>query len=172
MDTAAYIEIPAYGYTYTFAGVLSIEHELNLKISTDSESGTGTDYVNGARVQPNKVTLKVTESDVGHARGRATQMIQALERIRSNRTLCNVVTAGFTYTEMLLAEIHITEDETSQSGWTGTLGFVQYMPPAATEKSDDQSSNAVNTGNAGAGKTIEGASPLIQALLRAGVTVA
>ena len=169
MESTAYIEIPAYGFTYTFGGVLSVDHELSLKISTDSDSASGTDYVNGARNQPDKVTLKVMESDVGHAHGRAAQMIQALESVKSSRSLCNVITAGITYTDMLLSELHITEDETSQSGWTGTLTFTQYIPPAAKEKEEDNSSVPTNTGSAGPVQTVQGASPLMQMLLRAGI---
>ena len=169
METAAYIEIPAYGFTYTFGGVLSVEHELTLKINTDSESESGTDYVNGARNQPNKVTLKIMETDVGHSKGRAASMVQALESVKRARALCNVVTEGITYTDMLLAELHITEDETSQSGWSGVLTFVQYVPPAAKAKEEDNSSVAVNTGDAGTVQTVQGASPLMQMMLRAGI---
>ena len=52
MASSVMVRIPSYGYTYSFSGVLSVRHEFSLKIQTDSESASGTDYVNGARNQP------------------------------------------------------------------------------------------------------------------------
>ena len=49
---------------FVFDGVVSIAHALTLKVSTDSDSSTGADYVNGARNEPDVVTLSVAASDV------------------------------------------------------------------------------------------------------------
>ena len=92
MPSSVQIQIPSYGFTYTFSGVISIQHAFSLKIQTESESATGTDYVNGARNQPDKVILTVLESDVGHLSGWADRMLQAMESLKRTRTLCNVVT--------------------------------------------------------------------------------
>ena len=92
MPSSVLIQIPSYNYTYTFSGVLSISHRMTLKTDSDAESASGIDYVNAARNAPNKVTLKVIESDVGHAAGWANRMLQALESLKRSRTLCNVVT--------------------------------------------------------------------------------
>ena len=71
MPSSVSVRIPSYGYTYTFSGVLSVQHAFSLKIQTNSESATGSDYVNGARNQPDRVVLSVIETDVGHAAGRS-----------------------------------------------------------------------------------------------------
>ena len=75
MASSVVVQVPSYGYTYSFSGVISVQHEFTLKIQTDAESETGTDYVNGARNQPDKVTLTVRESDVGHAAGWSDRML-------------------------------------------------------------------------------------------------
>ncbi len=170
MSNCVEIRVPSYGYTYTFSGVLSIKHELTLKIRTDSESATGTDYVNGARNQPDKVILSVMETDVGHISGWADRMLQAMEALQRTRTLRNVVTAARTYSAMLLSGFEATYDETSQSGWQGTLTFTQYIPPAEPEKTDDNASTATHTGTVGTVQTVT-SSPLAQMLARAGIAL-
>ena len=169
MSNCVEIQVPSYGYTYTFSGVLSIKHELTLKIRTDSESATGTDYVNGARNQPDKVVLAVMETDVGHISGWADRMLQAMEALKRTRTLCNVVTPAKTYPAMLLSEFIATLDESSQSGWKGTLTFLQYVPPAEPEKTEDNASTPVHTGSTGTVQTVSGTS-LKNLLERAGVS--
>ena len=170
MASSVSIRIPSYGYTYTFSGVLSIQHSFTLKIQTDSESASGTDYVNGARNQPDKVVLTVAESDVGHLSGWSDRMLQAMESVKRNRVLCEIVTSAKTYSAMLLSEFTATVDETSQSGWQGTLTFVQYVPPAVPEKTNDNASTPTNTGSAGLVKTVIGSSVLKQMLERAGIS--
>ena len=174
MPSSVQIQIPSYGFIYTFSGVLSVQHAFSLKIQTESESATGTDYVNGARNQPDRVILTVLESDVGHLSGWADRMLQAMESLKRTRTLCNVVTSAKTYSAMLLSEFTATVDETSQSGWQGVLTFVQYVPPAVPEKTNDNSSAATHTGSAGPVQTVSGtgtSSPLRQMLQRAGVDI-
>ncbi len=174
MPSSVQIQIPSYGFTYTFSGVISVQHAFSLKIQTESESATGTDYINGARNQPDKVILSVLESDVGHLSGWADRMLQAMESLKRTRTLCNVVTSAKTYSAMLLSEFTATVDETSQSGWQGVLTFVQYVPPAVPEKTNDNASTATHTGSAGPVQTVSGtgtSSPLRQMLQRAGVDI-
>ena len=158
MPSSAYISIPAYGYTYSFSGVLSIKHSVSLKIQTDAESDSGTDYVNGARNQPDKVTLTVLESDVGKPAGWSARMLQALESVKRNRALCTVVTPAFTYSSMLLSDFTATEDEKTQSGWKGTLTFTQYRSPAGQTKTADNSSAVTHTGSAAPARAVEGTS--------------
>ena len=81
MASSVSIYLPDYGYTYRFSGVLSVKHEMSLNIQKDGESLYHTDYVNGARNEPNKVILEVLESDIGHAAGWTTRMMQAMEKI-------------------------------------------------------------------------------------------
>jgi len=180
MPSSVVVQVPSYGYTYSFSGVISVQHEFTLKIQTDSESETGTDYVNGARNQPDKVTLTVRESDVGHAAGWSDRMLQALESIKRKRLLCNVVTSAKTYSGMLLMEFSATIDEESQSGWEGTLAFMKCEKPGGEAgKMYDNSSAAVHVGSAGPVQAVSNApgapgsagtsSPLNQLLARAGV---
>ena len=175
MPSSVTVQVPAYGYTYTFSGVLSVQHEFSLKIKTESESDTGTDYINGARNQPDKVTLTVLESDVGHQAGWADRMLQAMESLKRSRTLCAVVTSAKTYSSMLLSEFTATVDETSQSGWQGTLTFTKCVSPSQAEKTNDNASKATHTGSAGPVQTVSSAggtsSPLGQMLQRAGVNL-
>ena len=167
MPSSVKILVPSYGFTYTFCGVLSVKHELSLKIRTDQESAYGTDYVNGARNQPDRVILTVLESDVGHPAGRADRMLQALENLKRTRTLCTVVTSARTYAGMLLSEISAAADETSCSGWQGTLAFTQ-AEASGDAKTNDNASAAVNTGPAAPARTLS-ETQLRQLLLRAGI---
>jgi len=168
MTSSVSVQLPSYGYVYTFSGVISIQHEFSLKIQTESESASGSDYVNGARNKPDKIILSIIETDVDHVIGWSDQMLQAMEAIKRTRTLCNVITPAKMYSAMLLSEFVATVDETSQSGWKGTLTFVQYVPPAVQEKTADNASTAVHTGSTGTVQTVSGTS--LQNLLdRAGV---
>ena len=158
MASSVSVRVPSYGYTYTFSGVISVKHELSLKLQTDSDSSSGTDYINGARNQANQIILSVIESDVGHAAGWSSRILQAMESIKRNRVLCEVHTSAFIYTGMLLSGIEATEDETSQSGWQGTLSFTQYVPVSSASsetKTNDNSSTATHTGVNGSTITIE-----------------
>ena len=169
MPSSIQIQVPSYGYIYTFSGVVSVQHEFSLKIQTEAESSSGSDYVNGARNKPDKIILSVVETDVGHISGWSDRMLQAMEAIKRTRTLCNVITPAKTYSAMLLSEFVATVDESSQSGWQGTLTFVQYVPPAVQEKTDDNASTAVHTGSTGTVQTVSGTS-LQNLLARAGVS--
>ena len=177
MPSSAFVRVPSYGYTYTFSGVLSVAHHFSLKVDSSPESGTGLDYVNAARNAPDRVTLKVLESDVGHAAGWSARILQAMESLKRNRILCEVSTPNRTYASMLLTEISVSEDRTRQSGWTGSFTFTQFAPApavyassvsAASAKADDRSSSAAHTGNSGPGETLSNAETR-RLLSRAGI---
>ena len=168
MTSSVRVRLPSLGYTYTFTGVLSVKHEYSLKLQTDSDSADGSDYINGARNQPDRVILSVAESDVMHSAGWSDRMLQALESVKRNRILCTVVTSALTYTGMLLSGLSVTEDEKNQSGWQGTLTFTQYRTTAAVKKTNDNSSAITHTGSAGTARTVSG-TELAQMLARAGV---
>ena len=61
MASSVTVYLPSHGYTYTFSGVIPVQHEFSLKLQTDSESVSGSDYINGARNRPDKVVLSVVE---------------------------------------------------------------------------------------------------------------
>ena len=170
MTSSVQVRLPSYGYTYTFTGVLSIKHEYSLKLQTDSDSAAGSDYINGARNQANKITLSVIESDVGHPAGWSSRILQAMESIKRTRTLCEVVTSALTYTGMLLSGLSVTEDEKNQYGWQGTLTFAQYKPTAAVKKTNDNSSAVTHTGSSGQAQAVTG-DVLKQMLQRAGIAI-
>ena len=149
MPSSIQIQIPAYGYTYTFSGVLSIQHHFSLKLQTKQEAESGSDFINGARNQPDKLILNVIESDVGHLPGWSDRMIQAMESVKRMRTLCTVVTPAKTYVNMLLSEFTATVNEESQSGWRGSLTFIQATTITETKKTNDNSSTATHTGSTG-----------------------
>ena len=158
--------------------MISVQHSLSLKIQTGSESSSGTDYVNGARNQPDKVTLTVVESDVGHMKGWADRMLQAMESVKRTRTLCSVVTSARTYTNMLLSDLTVTVDENSPSGWKGTLTFTQYVRSSSSAKTSNNSSTTTHTGSTATVRTVSSqsgssgtSSPLQQMLERAGVSL-
>ena len=149
MSSSVQVYLPSFGYTYTFTGVLSVKHEISLKLQTDSSSASGADYINGARNQPDRVILSVVETDIGHAAGWANRMLQAMESIKRNRYLCTVVTSALTYPGMLLSGLSVTEDERNQFGWQGTLTFTQYNTAVKAMKTNDNSSAATHIGSSG-----------------------
>ena len=178
MPSSVRIYVPSTKCTYTFSGIISVQHESTLKIQTDSESDIGTDYVNGARNQPDKVTLTVIESDVGHQSGWSDRMLQVMESLKRNRTLVNVITPAKTYSEVLLSEFTATIDEESQSGWQGTLVFTKCDTPGQAGKKFDNASVTVHVGAVGPVQVVTNtpsgngtSSPLSQMLERSGVSL-
>ena len=152
-----------------FTGVTAIEHSLSLTLN--STAAQGADLVNGARNQPDRVTLTVIETDAEHSPGWSARMLAAMAGLKRKRMLCGVVTSMGSYTDMLLTEITATQDEENQDGWSGSLSFMEYIPVteenAADAKANDNSSVRKNTGSTGT-KKVTG-STLLQMLERAGV---
>ena len=89
-------------YAYHFTGVTAIEHNLTLNLEKDFSQGT--DIVNGARNQPNQVSLSVVETDVEHGTGWSARMLEEMGAIKKKRSLCRVVTTMAVYENMLLTE--------------------------------------------------------------------
>ena len=169
--STAYVTCTTGGKTsrYYFTGVTSIEH--NLSLNLESTSSQGTDMVNGARNKPNQITLSVMETDAAHKAGWSARMLEDMNALKRNRTLCKVVTSMGTYPQMLLTEISAKQDEENQDGWSGTLTFVEYIPAgngsSGAKKTSNNSSTRKNTGSAGSRKVAD--SPFLQLLQRAGV---
>ena len=157
-SSTAYIVVKPYDLTYHFTGVTEVVHNLSLKIAEKTDTTESDGCVNGAKKLPDKVTLSVIESDAGHASGWAARMLQVLSDIRSQRLICRVVTEYRTYENMLLSSVSATQDELSQSGWSGELVFTEYVPvlTSGNEKTEDNSSSAKNTGSAAPAKTVTG----------------
>ncbi len=168
--SSAYITCKAGGVktTWHFTGVTAIEH--NLSLSIESTSSRGSDIVNGARNQADRITLAVVETDAEHGPGWAARMLEAMASLKKNRYLCRVVTSMGSYSGMLLSEIRATQDGENQDGWSGTLVFTEYMKTSSGTdgKAADNSSTRCNTGSAGSVTVLDGDS-LVRVLQRAGV---
>ena len=176
-QSSAYIVCQQYGFTYHFAGVVSIEHNLALNIDNDSDQGG--DIINGARNLPDQVSLRVIETDAAHSPGWSAQMLAAMASLKRNRYLCRVVTSMGTYSDMLLTEITATQDEENAYGWSGEIVFMKYIPQVRSEDDEDydscsaprvnnNSSTRRNTGSAGGGITVTGTA-FQQLLQRSGI---
>ena len=151
-SSSAYVTCTAGGKTtaWHFTGVTAIEHHLTLNLNR--EASRGADIVNGARNQPDRVTLSVIETDAAGGAGRSARMLEAMKTLKKKRTLCRVVTSMGSYKRMLLTEITAAQDEENQCGWKGTLVFEEYVPAAedtASGKTNTNSSTRKNTGSAG-----------------------
>jgi len=157
--SSAYITVKDYNQTYHFTGVMSVTHSLSLKVFEKADATELGSFVNGAKNQPDKVTLSVLETDAAHsAAGWATRMLDVLESVKRNRLLCRVVTPHHTYDDMLLTGISVTQDEEHPDGWAGDLTFTEYIPMAilGETKTDDNASTPTNTGSTAPAKKDSG----------------
>ncbi len=158
-SSSAYITVKDYNQTYHFTGVLSVTHALSLKIFETSDTTELGSYVNGAKNQPDKVTLSVLETDAAHsAAGWSARMLDILHAVKRDRLLCRVVTPHHTYDDVLLSALTVTQDEEHPDGWTGNITFTEYIPVIALSetKTNDNSSTPKNTGSAAPPKTVSG----------------
>ena len=169
--SSAYITVKDYNQTCHFTGVLSVSHSLSLKVFETSDTTELGSYVNGAKNQPDKVTLSVLETDAAHsAAGWAARMLDVLESVKRNRLLCRVVTPHHTYEDMLLSSVSVTQDEEHPDGWAGDITFTEYIPVVALQdaKTDDNASTAKNTGSAAPPGTVSGLAAAMAAAASAG----
>ena len=171
-QSSAYIVVKDYNLTYHFTGVISVTHCLSLKISEKTDTTEQTAFVNGAKNQPDKVTLNVVETDAAHsAAGLASRMLDILESVKRNRLLCRVVTPHHTYDSMLLTSVSVTQDEEHPDGWSGEITFTEYIPAAlpSETKTNDNASAPRNTGSAAPPKTVSGTASDISGAIAAGI---
>ena len=160
-----------FGCEYHFTGVISVTHSLSLKVFETADTTELGSYVNGAKNQPDKVTLSVIETDAAHSTaGCASRMLDLLSAVKRDRLLCRVVTPHHTYDDMLLSGISVTQDEEHPDGWSGDITFTEYIPLVALSdaKTDDNSSAAKNTGSAAPAKTVSGMADALAAGVVAG----
>ena len=151
--SAAYVTARVNGAScaWHFTGVTAIEHSLLLTLG--STASREAELINGARNQPDRVTLTVVETDAEHMPGWSAHMLAAMASLKSRRVLCGVVTSMGTYTGMLLTEITAMQDEENQCGWSGSLSFTQYVPAegenTGSVTTNDNSSAREHTGFTG-----------------------
>ena len=153
-QSSTWLRLIATGSEIHFSAVTQLRHSLSLKVATDTDSSEATDYLNGARKQPAKLTLSLMETDAGHPKGWAARIAQNLEACRASRALLQVFTPIRTYNNMLLSDLVILQEEGSPDSWTGTATFTEADEAiAATAKVNDNSSAVTDTGAAPA-KTV------------------
>ena len=150
-QSSAYIVVKEQGTALHFTGVMEIVHHLSLKIFDKADVTEVASFVNGAKNDPDRVTLSVVETDAAHsAQGWAARMMDILYSVKRNRMLCRVITPQKTYEDMLLSEINATHNAENPDGWSGEISFTEYIPMAilGESKEDDNASTPKNTGSA------------------------
>ena len=158
-QSSTWLRLIATGSEIHFSAVTQLRHSLSLKVATDTDSSEATDYLNGARKQPAKLTLSLMETDAGHPKGWAARIAQNLEACRASQALLQVFTPIRTYNNMLLSDLVILQEEGSPDSWTGTATFTEADEAiAATAKPNDNSSSVTDTGAAPAKTVSSGAS--------------
>lgn len=167
--STAYILLKNLGFRYSFDGVTSIAHALNLKLATDSDSEEDGDYINHAKNEPDVLTLSVVASDANAAViGWSRQTLASLCQIKEKRFLCKVVTSLRTYDDMLLTALAVQQDDTCPDGWTGTLTFTCAGRPqaAAAAAPESYSSAPVSSGSSAAKSVGKQGGSVLQTILR------
>ena len=81
-SSAAYIVVRDTGTAYHFTGVTEITHSLSLKIFEKADTMELESFVNGAKNQPDRVTLSVVETDAMHPAGWAARMLEILYAVK------------------------------------------------------------------------------------------
>ncbi len=150
-QSSAHVPVKETAVSYHFTGITEIHHHLSLKIFDKADVTEVASFVNGAKNEPDRVTLSVIETDAAHsADGWAARMLDILYSVKRNRMLCRVITPQKTYEDMLLSEISATHNVESPDGWSGDISFMEYIPMAVLgeSKEDDNASTPKNTGSA------------------------
>lgn len=144
----AYVYDPARQKTISFDGITEISHSLSLKVETDADNAKGADYINNARHEPDHVTLSVIMSesrDTSLGSNRVRDTLSDLITLKESRSLCQVITDLRTYTGMLLTDITVTRDDTTPSGWSGTLSFQEATASTAATSASTKTNNNTST---------------------------
>ena len=158
--SGAYIIIKGQGTSLHFTGVTEIAHQIRLKIFDKADITETASFVNGAKNEPDRVTLSVIETDAAHeAAGWSARMLEILYTVKRDRMLCEVITPQKAYSDMLLSEISAVHNAEIPDGWSGELTFTEYIPLAVLgeAKADDNASTPRNTGSAAPPEKLEAA---------------
>lgn len=144
----AYVYDPTRQKTISFDGITEISHSLSLKVETDADNAKDADYINNARHEPDHVTLSVIMSesrDTSLGSNRVRDTLSDLITLKESRSFCQVITDLRTYTGMLLTDITVTRDDTTPSGWSGTLSFQEATATTAATNTSTKTSNNTST---------------------------
>ena len=165
--SGAYIIIKGQGTSLHFTGVTEISHQIRLKIFDKADITEAASFVNGAKNEPDRVTLSVIETDAAHeAAGWSARMLEILYTVKRDRMLCEVITPQKAYSDMLLSEISAVHNAEIPDGWSGELTFTEYIPLAVLgeTKADDNASTPRNTGSAAPPEKLEAAAAVMSAV--------
>ena len=165
--SGAYIIIKGQGTSLHFTGVTEISHQIRLKIFDKADITEAASFVNGAKNEPDRVTLSVIETDAAHeAAGWSARMLEILYTVKRDRMLCEVITPQKAYSDMLLSEISAVHNAEIPDGWSGELTFTEYIPLAVLgeAKADDNASTPRNTGSAAPPEKLEAAAAVMSAV--------
>ena len=165
--SGAYIIIKGQGTSLHFTGVTEITHQIRLKVFDKADITETASFVNGAKNEPDRVTLSVIETDAAHeAAGWSARMLEILYTVKRDRMLCEVITPQKAYSDMLLSEISAVHNAEIPDGWSGELTFTEYIPLAVLgeTKADDNASTPRNTGSAAPPEKLEAAAAVMSAV--------
>ena len=170
-SSSVILSVPSFPAEYRFTGVTCIRQNHPLKLTTSADASESASAVNGALLQPVKITLSVTESDAEHRSGWSRAMADALAAIRASRALCVLSTPLRTFSNLLLSDLTVTRDESCPDGFSAEITFTETLS-SGDAKQDDRASS-VSPSGASAARTVSGSasapSPFQQLLQRAGI---
>ena len=154
---------------YAFDGVIKLQHTGTLKMEEDlseKKAYEKNQYLNNAKVEPDKVTLNVIMSDVytdendltstvkvgkngkktSSGETRSTAAMKVLHTLKDDRARLVVITPQYIYSDMLLSGLSISQNEDNPYGWEGQITF-QKAYEQKPKKDDPQVKNT-DTGDA------------------------
>ena len=120
-----------------FDGVLSVIHSHSLQTAEEERYGSAAAFVSNTRTLPETLLLEVILSSAQPGAADADSRLQALMRLRAERTLCRVHTPAREYADMLLTDLTVTRDASCPCGWSGALTFTCAAPPGANALARD-----------------------------------
>ena len=120
-----------------FDGVLSVTHSHSLQTAEEERYGSAAAFVSNTRTLPETLLLEVILSSAQPGAADADSRLQALMRLRAERTLCRVHTPAREYADMLLTDLTVTRDASCPCGWSGALTFTCAAPPGANALARD-----------------------------------
>ena len=83
--------------------------------------------------------------DTSLGSNRVRDTLSNLITLKEARSLCQVITDLRTYNGMLLTDITVTRDDTTPSGWSGTLSFQEATATTAATTASTKTNNNTST---------------------------
>lgn len=157
------------GKHYAFDAVVKSDHQHQLEIAEDHKDMEEKQHVRYAIIKPSMLTMEVSVSDTVTAAGeplssgaktRSEAAYKNLYQIQRARSPFSIVTRMFTFTDMMIETLAVTEDAEIQDEMRATITFKQMIvvppppppaaPPAPTKsRSKPPPKNTVDTPQGG-----------------------